>query len=259
MWPIYIHMYVRYILFPNTRDENNGIKVSEPGASLACDRYSHEISQISHRNHSHWLRPSAWKCNRKSAIPEREAQSCSSADGSWHCYWNGSSSLRGLRGRSLSQALAVCGAWGCWLPLQSKGYAQLPADVSGWKSHCANKTKAYAPCCTTNASLAQLGICSMGVTWTLNTSQDVLPDVFQKHLLLPVLKHAPFCWSVPVREPRAFLCHKHHSPALTGTGHSLSSEKHQMLPALAMSSRSRGQSEPGGAAAWQKPPLTEAE
>lgn len=54
MWSIvtYIYLYVRYVLFPNTRDENSGIKVSEPEASLACDRYIHEISKISHRNHA---------------------------------------------------------------------------------------------------------------------------------------------------------------------------------------------------------------
>lgn len=75
----------------------------------------------------------------------------------------------------------------------------------------------------------------------------------------PCIQMCSLLLVMPLGEPRACPCHEHHSPALTGTGHSLSSEKHQMLPAFATSSRSQGQSEPAGAAAWQKPPLTEDE
>lgn len=82
---IYIYICVSCIFL-----KNNGIKVSELGASLACDRYTHEIPKISHTNHT----PVVAQCvelQQKNVIPEREAWSCFS--GSWHCCWNASSSL----------------------------------------------------------------------------------------------------------------------------------------------------------------------
>ena len=85
---------------------------------------------------------------------------------------------------------------------------------------------------------------------------------FQKHRVLHVRKCAPFCWPVLAGEHRGSPCDRHCGTAQPGTAHSPRlqgapcCEKHEMLPAVATSSRSQGPSEPAGAAAWQKPPST---
>lgn len=196
LWPIYTCMWGMYC------SQTQGMKiVGLKSVNLKHLLHVTDTSMRSPKSHIEtmpWLWPSAWKCNRKNVIPEREAQSCSSAEESWHCCWNGPSSLGGLWADHCLSHYQCVGAEGADYHCNPKKMLSC-LQMEQVKPHCADKPRPLHP--LSQEIIAQLGICSMAVTWTLNTSQDVLPDVFQKHLGLPVFKCAPFCWSCHWENP----------------------------------------------------------
>lgn len=159
MYVTYIYVsYIRFYLFPNTGDENNGIK----GPSATVFAKSRDVGYLLHvtdiptdktscRNHIPAMAQCIEMSKKGISSPEREVQERAVVESeSQHT----SCLLRkwcilplGFQGWliCLSHSLLVRGAWGLLAVIAVQRICSLPADVTDFKTiYCGNEKKAYA-------------------------------------------------------------------------------------------------------------------